>query len=286
MTGSELTPSTAAYRITHILNALSAAHGLPRFPVDVTTLAKEAAEIFHWADPITSVEAADIPKFEGALCPNDDKSKWLLLYNNALTSPGRIRFTQAHELGHYILHRSLRSSFRCSEADLINLSDDDTSIEVQADIFASTLLMPLDDFRKQTPASVDLEVLGALAERYGVSLTAATLRWIKHTEASAIVVVHRDGFIKWAYSSKSAFESGAFIKTRGRTVEIPELSLAANESTIHQRSGADIPAMTWFPYAPADAFVREMKISSDQYDYILSLIVLPRGLTVWKPWER
>lgn len=285
MTDVDLTPSTAAYRLTHILNALCAAHSISRFPVDITTLAMESANIFHWQDPISKVEAADIRRFEGALYPNDGGKKWLLLYNSSLSSLGRIRFTQAHELGHYILHRQRRHSFECSESDMINLSDDDASIEVQADVFASTLLMPLDDFRQESPAHVDFEVLGAAAQRYGVSLTAATLRWLKHTPTSALVVVHRDGFIKWAFSSNSAFENGAFFKTRNRVVPVPHGSLASDVDVVHDRHGIEMPATVWFPHAPADAVVLEMKISSDQYDWIMSLIVMPRGLSVWKPRE-
>ncbi|HZR02209.1 MAG TPA: ImmA/IrrE family metallo-endopeptidase [Burkholderiales bacterium] len=285
MTDTELSPSTAAYRLTHILNALCAAHSLARFPVDITTLAREAANIFHWQDPISQVEAADIQRFEGALYPNGDGSKWVLLYNSSLSSPGRIRFTQAHELGHYILHRHRRHSFECSEADMINLLDDEASIEVQADIFASTLLMPLDDFRRVMPPHVDFEALGVAAERYGVSLTAATLRWLKHTSTSAVVVVHRDGFINWAFSSNSAFENGAFFKTRNRVLAIPNGSLASDLDVAHDRQGIEVPATVWFPYASSDVAVREMKISSDQYDWIMSLIVLPRGLSVWKPRE-
>ena len=53
------------------------------------------------------VEAVDIKNFDGALFANEAKDRWMLLYNNGLKSPGRIRFTQAHELGHYILHLSL-----------------------------------------------------------------------------------------------------------------------------------------------------------------------------------
>lgn len=285
MTVEALTPSAAAYRLTHILNALSAAHRLPQFPIDVNRLAMEAANIFHWNDPIAKVEAANIPTFEGALYPNEARTKWLLLYNSSLSSPGRIRFTQAHELGHYILHRARRSSFECSPADMINLSDDEASVEVQADIFASTLLMPLDDFRRQTPSLVDFEVLSAAAERYGVSLTAVVLRWLKHTHVSALLVVHRDGYIKWAFSSKAAFRNGAFIKTRDRVVAIPTGSLAVNPDVSCERYGIELPATVWFPHAPANASIHELKVSSDQYDWIMTLILLPKGLAVWKPRE-
>ena len=132
MNADVLTPSKAAYRLTHLLNAMSAAHGDTRFPVDVVTLAKGAAEIFHWDDPITNVESADIKSFEGALFANDTRSKWMLLYNQTLKSPGRIRFTQAHELGHYLLHRQDRIDFRCATQDMVSLTEQEASMEAQA----------------------------------------------------------------------------------------------------------------------------------------------------------
>jgi hypothetical protein len=280
---NDLTPSKAAYRLTHVLNAVASAHGTPRFPIDVRSLAMEAANIFHWPDPIIEIKAAPIPKFEGALFADANKQKWLLLYNDRLRSPGRIRFTQAHELGHYLLHRTLRSSFECTESDMVDLTTDDLTHEAQADSFASTLLMPLDDFRAQMQGSADFEGLAACAERYGVSLTAATLSWLKYTDTCAVLVVHRDGFIDWAYSSRSAFDGGAFFKTRGRTNAIPEASLASDETVSSERCGIEITATTWFPHAASDLSLREMKVCADQFDYIMTLLVLPKHSRVWKP---
>ena len=278
-----LTSSKAAYRLTHVLNAVAGAHGMPRFPVDVISLAKESAAIFRFPDPITAVQAADIKSFEGALYADDEKRSWLLLYNNRLKSPGRIRFTQAHELGHYLLHRSLRSSFECSESDMVDLTQDAATLEAQADDFASTVLMPLDDFRSHMGGSSDFEALGACADRYGVSLTAATLRWLKHTDASAVLVVHRDGFLLWAYPSNAAYNGGAFFKTRGNAIAIPHASIAADASIKSDRIGTEIAAEAWFPHAHRDLLIREMKICADQFDYVMTLLVLPRSSDVWKP---
>lgn len=278
-----LTSSKAAYRLTHVLNTVASAHGTPRFPVDVVSLARESATIFSWQDPITEVQAADIKNFEGALYAGDEKQSWLLLYNHRLRSPGRIRFTQAHELGHYLLHRTQRSSFECSESDMVDLTQDTLTIEAQADDFAGNLLMPLDDFRVQMRGASDFDALGACAERYGTSLTATALRWLKHTDASAVLVVHRDGFLLWAYPSNAAYRSGAFFKTRGNTIAVPPASIAADTSVESERMGIEVPARTWFPHAPQDLSIKEMKICADQFDYVMTLLVLPRSSSVWKP---
>lgn len=277
------TPQRAATRLVRIAEAFSTAHGLPRFPVDVKQLALGAADIFGWKDPITEVQAASINKFEGALFPGDTRSKWLLLYNRTLTSPGRIRFTMAHELGHYILHRLHRESFECSPTDMLNWSQDEKDMEGQADLFASYLLMPLDGYRAQVGATVDLDMLGRCAERYGVSLTAAILKWLSYTDEKAVLVMSKDGFIDWAWSSEPALKAGAFFKSRASTIELPTGSLAADADVRHERTGTLIPAKAWFRSAEPQMQMREMKISADQYDSVLTLLCLPRAASVWPP---
>jgi len=278
------TPQKAAIRLTKICDFFSQAHGVPRFPVDVAKLALDTAEVFSWPDPIAKVDSVDIKGFDGALFANEAKSRWMLLYNSGLTSPGRIRFTQAHELGHYILHRVKRDEFRCSSDDM--LSWEDKNIEAEADLFASFLLMPLNDFRQQLTTSTDFEVLGHCAARYGVSLTAATLKWIQCTDESAVLILSRDGFMKWAFSSPAAHRNGAFFRTRRGAVEIPAGSLAAAPTIAQERIGADLPASLWFPHADPSAVVREMKIQSEKYEYTMTLLLLSRNASVWPPFEQ
>jgi hypothetical protein len=280
------TPQRAANRLAKIAKLFSTAHGVGSFPVDVPALAKEAAQIFGWADPITQVQAADIKGFEGALFPGDGKKEWLLLYNQQLKSPGRVRFTQAHELGHYILHRHSRDSFQCSDADMLQWSQDDKDLEGQADLFASYLLMPLDDYRSQVGnAKIDLDMLGHCADRYGVSLTAVILKWLHYTDEKAVLIMSSDGFMKWAWSSESALKAGAFFRTRGNVVPLPEMSLACNDETKNERKGLEIPASIWFPHADSSTPLREMKIHAEHYDAVLSLLILPRSAEVWPPWQ-
>ncbi len=250
--------------------------------MDVSELALESATIFGWSDPITEIEAADIKGFEGALFPDEERTRWLLLYNNMLSSAGRIRFTQAHELGHYIIHRTSRDGFQCSTAaDMRNWSLDDQNIESQADEFASYLLMPLDDFRQQVNVDVDLDILAHCADRYGVSLTAAVLKWLSYTDQKAIFIVSTDGYINWARSSTPAAKSGAYLKTKGNVIPLPLGSLALDDTVRHERFGANLPAKLWFPHAHNDLTVREMKISADQYGSIFTLLCLPPYAEIW-----
>jgi hypothetical protein len=281
----ERTAPKAAHRLTHILDTYAAAGGIPRFPVDVKELALGCAKLFNWSDPIASVESANISGFEGALMPSDERKRWMLLYNAAIRSPGRIRFTQAHELGHYILHRADHQSFECTEENMLDWSADDKDIEAQADEFASYLLMPLNDYRQQVNAAVDLDVMGHCADRYGVSLTASILKWLSYTDEKALVIMSIDGYMKWAWSSQPAFRAGAFYRTRNNTIAIPNGSLTGDDAIKSERQGLNVPASIWFPHAESQLHLREMKLYSEQYDSVVTLLVLPRVATVWQPRE-
>ena len=133
-------PVAEANRLSKLLNL---SMGTERFPVDVEQLALGYAQQFGHQDGITTVVGHDLPGFEGALYRVEQASKpqWVLLYNSAIQAPGRVRFTVAHELGHYILHRMDRATFECGQEDMLNWESKEKQIESEADIFASYLLM-------------------------------------------------------------------------------------------------------------------------------------------------
>jgi hypothetical protein len=199
-------------------------------------------------------------------------------------SSGRINFTIAHELGHYLLHRKEEDAFRCSTEDLLDWGSTARQREADADKFAATLLMPLDDYRKQVEsAKVDIDLLGACADRYGVSLVAAIRQWIEFTPLRAVLVVSNDGFINWSWSSHKALRTRARFRFSKETIPIPEASLAA-QAIRHpdERTGIELPARVWFKEEPADMSLREMRVISDQYELVITLLILPDR----EPWEK
>jgi len=280
MTGQNLTPTKAANRLTRILQNFNSAHHLDRFPINVKELALECGNLFGLNSQITEIKTADIKGFEGCLFSNENKKQWQLLYNHTL-SAGRIRFTLAHELGHFLLHRDKKNSFQCRDMDMLNWSNEEKNIESQADLFASYLLMPLDDYRKQVTTTIDLDLFSHCADRYGVSLTAAILKWLDYTDQKAVLVMSNDGFMKWAWSSKSAFKAGAYFKTRNNVIPLPDNSLAANSAIKTDRKGIAVRANIWFKNAEPIADIKEMKIYTKQYDMVLTLLILQKIADVW-----
>lgn len=284
-------PIPWANRLNKILNQFHQIHGGDRFPVDVETLALQIPAQFQTGEPIV-VQGQDIdPEFEGALfnlnAGSQTKGSWAIVYNQSIPSSGRIRFTLAHELGHYLLHRKIQEAFNCSEVDMLHWDSPERQLEAQADLFASYLLMPIDDFREQISGEiVDLNVLGSCASRYGVSLTAAVLKWLECTPQRAVLVVSDGGSIVWSRSSTSALKSKAFIKRpqNNECCMLPMQSLTAQIGvTSNERRGEKIDARVWFSTEPDGMFLREMKITSDQYKQTITLLILPESIP---PWER
>lgn len=252
---------------------LRTALGAERFPIDIKEVAREISKHKFPDDSITMIRGDALPGFEGALVPAPPgKAGWGILYNSGIASRGRINFTLAHEFGHYLLHRiAYPKGFRCSGEDMASWDSEYGQLEHQANVFAATLLMPLDDFRSQIDARFrpSLDELGACANRYDVSLTAATLRWLQYTERRAMLVVSKDGFILWARSSPSALNSGLYYKTHNRPpIELPALSLAARRTIVDGCAGyAEHDQIVWL-----NNHCKEHVLFSDHYDFTVSLL--------------
>ena len=268
-------PMVEANRISKMLNMVL---GPERFPVKVDELAQEYSRQCFADSPIDKVQGEDLDGFDGLLKANKSRSKWLILYNSAVRSEGRKRFTIAHEFGHYLLHRHQQSEFQCGEDDIETGDRNKSNIETDADLFASTLLMPLDDFRKQVDGqSVSFGLLGHCADRYGVSLTAAALRWIEIADKRAVLVASRDDHMLWAKSNESAFKSGAYFATRKRTIPVPRASLVYSDNCSGAAQSQSIQAKVWFPREPAYVELTEMSKIAGNYDYTLSLLLMPEA---------
>ena len=264
-------PERWAFEITHVLNAVL---GKDHFPIDVIAIAREYTAQKFPSDPIVRVQGENLPGFEGALfkAPSGKKG-WGIFYNNRISSKGRINFTLAHELGHYLLHRlAYPEGIRCGEEDMVQWDSEFGQVEHQANVFSANLLMPLDDYRRQIRPSerVTFDMLAHCVDRYSVSLSAATLRWLSYTEKRAVLVVSRDGFILWARSSTPALKTGAHFRTSAGPIAIPPASLAATPAAISSETGViKHPGNVWF----SEPLV-ETSIAIEHYEYVFSLLLL------------
>ena len=73
------------------------------------------------------------------------KDSFYICVNKGIANIGRKNFTLAHELGHFVLEHHLHTpSFICSESDIAEEGEASTSIEKEANYFASCFLLPRD----------------------------------------------------------------------------------------------------------------------------------------------
>lgn len=277
MTDKALRPLAEANRITKMLDAVFGEDRFDRAPVDMRELSLGYSARNPGEEAIAMVEARNLGSgCAGTLVPSETvPRRWAIAYDHN-QSDGRRNFTIGHEFGHYVLHRHLLGpeGIRCGNKEILYRAGE--GIEKEADEFAASILMPLHDFRRQIgPSDVPtFEELGVMANRYGVSLTAATLRWLEYTERRSILVVSNEGFAHWAKSSKSAFKSGRFIRAKEEVFELPETATAVTgDFTDEARQGLWRDQGVWFP-EPA----LEMSVRSARYDLEFTLLHLePRA---------
>ncbi|MCI1193824.1 ImmA/IrrE family metallo-endopeptidase [Calidifontimicrobium sp. SYSU G02091] len=227
----------------------------------------------------------DISGFEGSLVRNPhDAAEWGILYNGR-ASPERRRFTIAHELGHFILHRNTQSRFNCDKDSVYAGHETLRLIEREADDFAGNLLMPGDRLREWiSNRRIDLHVLSAIAKRFEVSFEALCIRFIKFTPQRAILVYWDNGYAKYEWRSSSAVRTRARIRRTGDPQEPLPGTLAADASVEQAWDGVELSAATWCPEEAPHMKLREFKHSYGARDRVLTLLLLESAEP--RAWDR
>ncbi|WP_151720296.1 ImmA/IrrE family metallo-endopeptidase [Gemmobacter serpentinus] len=214
-------PSNAPEREANRLTLFWQKFGPNTYPIDIDALVSGTFNGDGFQGSLsTRLERFD--SFEGCLVKTSGTDDWTILLNSRTPNKRRLRFTYAHELGHFMCHRHLRDRFEDSEA---TLNDFHSDVEREANIFASSLLMPANLFRDEFSADPwTTELLCAIGSRFECSLQASALRYINLTSKPCAFIVSRDGMIVWSSKSKTS----PFLRAFKFGDELPELSYAKN----------------------------------------------------------
>lgn len=246
------------------------------FPVRVKDIALEVTKA-RFPEPVGCVVPHGIAGIDGMLSKRQKKKDWCISYDETVTVPGRINFTIAHELGHFLLHRQQRDTFQCGQLQMIEYDNPESRrIEAQANTFASYLLMPRSDFEAQVGGhELSFELLGHCAERYETSLTATALKWLEFTtEAAMLVVADHDEFVCWTYCSQAARRIGAY-KPPGEMLPAGVLEQIRSKA-LDARKFRRVAPRVWHPSEEAI----ESVIVSDQFEQLIFLVRFPFALSV------
>lgn len=122
----------------------------------------------------------------------------LIFVNSAITNIHRKRFVIAHEIGHFLMHTDQMyccSDIRMNQPSKIN----STSQEMQANEFASELLLPTDDLINHLPQGhLSFASIFDIASLYDVSVTMAAIKAVKNSKTeNEILLCYENNRFKW-----------------------------------------------------------------------------------------
>ena len=147
---------------------------------------------------------------------------------------GRRRFAIAHELGHWFLHEKESQVFVCTAEQMHDYQGSPT--EVEANIFASELLMPTFLFRPLAEdAAPCLQTITGLAGTFNTSLTATGIKFVDLSRHECALVFSKNGRVEWA--KQKGNRSGLRIE---KGMPLHEGSLARYLTGLDSKSGPSV----------------------------------------------
>lgn len=187
-------------------------------PVDPLRIAQE--------EGIATAAGTFGESFSGRIEFHPREGKFLLFYPES-GNPRRIRFSLAHELGHYYLesHRQklLVGSAHNSNAGFIC----DDEMEREADLFAAALLIPRAYIEEKCRSSGFMTLGGIvrMAAECETSITCAAIRYAQYAEEACAVLLSQVGKVLYGITSDEMGASGFRVVRRG--IQVPVSSATA-----------------------------------------------------------
>lgn len=196
------------------------------------------------SEPIIHAEGADFgDAFDGRL--EYLGNKYLLAYNTKYNRKdekemhSRIRFTIAHELGHYFLdeHRNILLK-RGTEYSCNTEFKTDTEMELQADYFATGFLMPSHILRPKVNnvPGPSLKTVQIAAQEFQVSMTSMLLRWVKLSDFPCGVFSIVQNHISWGWVSEPLLNIKASPK-KGQVISSDAIIFLKDSNMSQYREG-------------------------------------------------
>ena len=236
--------------------------------------ALQRLEDIAWARG-AEVKYGPLSSAEGRLVVN--RGKGIITISSTVSSPQRKRFSIAHELGHFEMHRQRSSLFLCSIDDINDgaVKNAVNKMEREANEFASAFLLPERIFEPLCDeVDPSLDRIAELADTFNTSLAATALRFIRFTQEPVAVVYTVDQYINWVRRSAQLEELGLFIEWRR---QLHSTSMAFRQWKRQHHVRADI----WFDDGNFhdDARIMEHSWPMPRQNAVLTLLWLDEDIT-------
>ncbi len=183
-------PKREAIRLTKLWQE----YGPAKYPVDLDILIEGAIQDSDFNGKLF-VERGNFSTFEGCLRKTEGVNNWVIILNINVENIRRQRFTIAHEIGHFMCHRNLKTEFIDNHLSLNNFSD---KLETEANLFAAWLLMPANIIESEfSREHWNTELLREIGNRFECSLQSAAIRFVDYVKRPIAFVASRDGKVLW-----------------------------------------------------------------------------------------
>jgi IrrE N-terminal-like domain len=185
-----------------------------------------------------SVKEVDSDGFDGALVRRASGAGGRILVKRNIRENTRKRFTAAHEIGHYLLHKDA-DSMSCGAKDIANWTNIEVNPEHEADEFASELLLPSAELRSHIGAQwPSLQLVSDLAREFDTSLMATIRKYCDVATQSCAGVWVEGARVRW-FSPSPSFPHWIKVKE-----EVDSGLLECKRPLEEIRAGDWIPALS------------------------------------------
>jgi Zn-dependent peptidase ImmA (M78 family) len=195
----------------------------------------------------------------------------IIRVSDQIVQIGRLRFTIAHEVAHYLLGHRIPS-----EIDLGAKAPFSAHQEREADVFATEYLMPEAWVAPYCVASPTLAAVHTIAKTFRMSNVASAVRFVELSSTPCAVVYSEQGHIVWAKRSRTF---------PGRIPAQLKIGEGAIAHDFHQRGLLDdavreVPATAWLgtavPSLAGTPLIEHVEVVPEPgWGGMLSLLAIP-----------
>lgn len=243
-------------------------------PVDLARIAVE--------EGIELVEGDFGDDFHGRLEFLPAVSTFAIYHPQLITAryPGRVRFSIAHELGHYFIDEHREGIINGLFHNSAESFDSKSSVEHEADTFASALLIPTKALRSAMGRNniLTLEQILDLSRTCDASAQATAFRYVRFAEEPCLAIVSKDARVLYAFASEDADARG-FKMLGNREVSPESATRKAAQSTMREIFQGPTSTLQWFSDRGRSAELWEEATRLGSSALVLTLLS-------WKDYER